>query len=107
MGNPIYICGLHPLEHGNPVHKLIIAQDCLECDDHVEFDYYSHPYHNAELFKATICAYCASSFGHDGFVDEHLREVRTSLLPVICQACRDDGALPLTRTRKRNGSAKA
>jgi hypothetical protein len=25
------------------------------------------------------------------------------LLPV-CQACRDGGALPLTRTRKRNGS---
>ena len=25
----------------------------------------------------------------------------------VCQACRDDGALPLKRTRKRNGSAKA
>ena len=106
MGNPIYICGMQPLEPDNPMHKLIISRDGLECHDHVEFDYYSHPYHNAEWFKATICAYCAGSSGHDGVVDEHLREEWKSLLPV-CQACRDDGALPLTRTRKRNGSAKA
>ena len=56
------------------MHKLIIAHDRIEYPDRVEFDYYSHPYHNAEWFKSTIYAYCTGSFGHDRFVDEHLRE---------------------------------
>ena len=104
--NPLYICGMQPLEPDHPMHKLIIARDGLECHDPVEFEYYNHPYHNAEWFKATMCAYCAGSSGHEGFIDEHLRGEWKSLLPV-CQACRAKGALPLTRTRKRNGSARA
>ena len=102
--NPLYVCGMQPLEPDNPMHKLIIARDGLECHDPMEFEYYNHPYHNAEWFKASMCAYCAGTSGHEGFVDEILREQWKSLLPV-CQACRDEGALPLTRTRKRNGSA--
>ena len=106
MESDLYICGMQPLEPDNPMHKQIIARDGLECHDPVEFEYYNHPYHNAEWFKATMCAYCAGSSGHEGFIDEHLRGEWKSLLPV-CQACRAKGALPLTRTRKRNGSARA
>jgi hypothetical protein len=51
-----------------------------------------------------MCGYCAGSYGLDGFVDDHLRVQWKSLLPV-CQECRDVGALPLARTRKRNASA--
>ncbi len=66
------------------MHKLIIARDGLECHDHVEFDYYTHPYQNAEWFKAAMCAYCASSSGLDGFVDAPLRKQWKSLL-LVCQ----------------------
>jgi hypothetical protein len=104
--NPLYICGMQPLEPDNLMHTIIIARDGLECHDHVEFDYYTHPYQNAEWFKAAMCAYCASSSGLDGFVDAPLREQWKSLLPV-CQDCRDAGALPLARTRKRNSAARA
>ena len=64
------------------------------------------PYQNADWFKAAMCAYCASSFGLDGFVDAPLRDQWKALLPV-CQECRDAGALPLARTRKRNSVARA
>ena len=46
--NPLYICSMQPLEPGHLMHKIIISRDGLECPDHVEFDYYTHPYHNAE-----------------------------------------------------------
>ncbi len=48
MGDLVYNCGMQPLELDNPMHKLIIARDDLKCHDHVEFNYYSHPYYNAE-----------------------------------------------------------
>jgi hypothetical protein len=88
------------------MHELIISRDGLECPDPIEFEYHIHPYHNAEWFKATMCVFCAGSSRHEGIVDEHLRVEWKSLLPV-CQTCRGKGALPLTRTRKRNGLAKA
>jgi hypothetical protein len=52
MENDIYICWMQPLEPDNPLHKLNIARDGLECNEPVEFEYYTHPYHNAEWFKA-------------------------------------------------------
>ena len=36
--NPLYVCGMQPLEPDNPMHKLIIARDGLECHDLVEFE---------------------------------------------------------------------
>jgi hypothetical protein len=45
---PLYICGMRPLEPDKPVRKLIISRDGLECHDPVEFEYYTHPYHNAK-----------------------------------------------------------
>jgi len=59
MENDVYICGMQPLEPDNPMHRLIIARDGLECNDLFKFEYYTHPYLNAEWFKATMCAYCA------------------------------------------------
>jgi hypothetical protein len=71
--NSLNISGMQPLESENPMHTLIFARDGLKCHDQVEFEYYIHPYLNAQWVKATMCAYCAGAYGHEGFVDEHLR----------------------------------
>jgi hypothetical protein len=65
---------MQPLEPDNSMHKLTIALDGLECHGQVEFDYYIHPYHNAEWFKASMCVYCAGTSGHEGFVVNILRD---------------------------------
>ena len=57
-------------------------------------------------FDGTSCAYCAGSSGAKGFVDENLTIEWKSVLP-ICQVCRADGAIPLARIKRRNGSANA
>ena len=58
----------------------------------------------AAWFNANLCAYCAGSSGIEGFVDEHLTREWKSVLPG-CPTCRADGALPIARTKRRNGGA--
>jgi hypothetical protein len=58
--NPLYICGVQPLELANLMHTIIIARDGFKCHDHGEFEYYIHPFQNANWLKADMCAYCAS-----------------------------------------------
>ena len=45
---------MQSLELDNPMHIVIIARDGLDCHDHVEFDYYTHTYHNTEWFKKSL-----------------------------------------------------
>ena len=97
---------MQPLDPDNLMYGVITARSGIECHDHVEFEYFGIPVQTAAWFDANLCAYCAGASGLSGFVDEELREEWKSLLPV-CQTCRDDGALPLVRTRKRNGAARA
>ena len=49
-----------------------------------------------------MCAYCSGSSGSEGLVDEELTQQWKSVLQVF-HACRAKGALPLARTRRRNG----
>ena len=58
----------------------------------------------ASWFHANLCDYCAGSSGSDGDIDEDLTREWKSVLP-ICPTCRAYGALPLARTRRRNGAA--
>ncbi len=83
MESDLNTCGMQPLEPNNPMHTQIIARDGLKCYDPVEFEYYNHPYHNAEWFKAAMCAYCAGSSGHEGFIDEHLRGSGSPCFPCV------------------------
>lgn len=103
--NELYVCGMQPLDPDNLMYGVITARSGIACHDHVEFEYFGNPVQTAAWFDANLCAYCAGVSGLSGFVDEELREEWKSLLPV-CQTCRDDGALPLVRTRKRNGAAR-
>ncbi len=55
-------------------------------------------------FNPKLCAYCAGANGVDGSIDENQTLEWRSVLP-ICTTCRVDGALPLVRTRRKNGHA--
>ena len=69
-------------------------------------EYYGNPKLKTYWFDAELCAYCAGSSGAKGFIDDHLQIEWKSVLPV-CEVCRADGALPLARTKRRNGEANA
>ena len=88
------------------MHGVIVTREALECHHSVEFEYYTNPKATASWFDGALCAYCAGSSGAKGFVDEHLTIEWKSVLP-ICQDCRAHGAIPLARTKRRNGATHA
>ena len=83
---------------------VIVTRPHVECHDPVEFDYYKKT--TATWCDSSLCAYCAGGSGYDGIVDEAL-VVEWKTVPPLCKVCRDHGALPLARYRRRNGAALA
>ncbi len=77
------VCGMHPFDADDLMYGVILAREGLECHHHVEFEYYNNPKILTSSFNAKVCAYCAGSFGADGFVDEELNVVWKS----ACVAC--------------------
>ena len=101
----IYTCGMQPFDSDHPFHDVIYARKELLCSDPMEVEYYNHTKQKAAWFDENLCAYCAGVNG-EGFIDKELLGEWKSLLPV-CQSCRDEGAPPLVRSKKRNGAANS
>jgi len=104
--NAPYVCGMQPFDADDIMHGVIVTREGLECHHPVEFEYYSDPKQTTAWFDAALCAYCTGFSGAKGFIEDHLSIEWKSVLPV-CQLCRADGALPLARTKRRNGEANA
>ena len=94
---------MQPFDADDPMHGVVITRNGLECHQPMEFNYYQAKV-VAAWFNANLCAYWAGSSGTEGYVDECLTRERKSVLPV-CPSCRADDALPIARTRRRNGDA--
>ena len=96
---------MQPFDPDHPFHGVIVARESLECHEPVEYEYYTSNKPSATWFDAFLCAYCAGTNGTQGDVDMTLsREYRT-VLPV-CKVCKDAGALPLARNKKKLGTAR-
>jgi hypothetical protein len=98
-----YVCGMQPFDADDPMYGVIVAREGLEYHNHMEFEYYNNPKIFTSSFNAKLCAYCAGSSGADGFIDEELNVVWKSVLPVCQEGCAH-GALPIARSRRRNGA---
>jgi len=98
-----FLCNMQPFDVDDLMHGVIVTREGFECHHPVEFEYYSNPKPATSWFDASSCAYCAGSSGAKGFVDDNLSIEWKSVLP-ICQDCRAYGALPLARTKRKNGA---
>jgi hypothetical protein len=101
--NEIFVCGMQPFDADDLMHGVIICRKGMECYHPMEFDYYGAKV-AASWFNPKLCAYCAGTNGVDGSIDEKQTLEWRSVLP-ICTTCRANGALPLVRSRRRNGGA--
>ena len=68
-----------------------------------EFECYNNPKLAVSWFRADPCAFCAGSSGANEFGDEEVTIKWKSVVPALCRQCRAEGALPLARTKRRNG----
>ena len=96
---------MQPFDSDHPFYDVICARKELLCSDPMEVEYYTHTKQKAAWFDENLCAYCAG-VNCDGFIDKEL-EVEWKSLLSVCQSCRDEGAPPLVRSKKRNGGANA
>ena len=103
--NAIFVCGMQPFDADYLMHGVIITREALECHHPVKSEYLSNPKAGvmASRFDGELCAYCTGSSDAKGFVDDYLSIEWKSVLP-IWQDCRADDALPLARTKRRNGA---
>jgi hypothetical protein len=101
--NEIYVCGMQTFDALDTMHGVIITRNGLECHQPMEFDYYQAKV-VAAWFNDHLCAYCAGSPRTEGYIDERSTQEWRSVLPV-CPSCRAGGALPIARTKRRNGDA--
>ena len=95
---------MQPYDADDLMHRVIVTRDGLECHHPVKFEYYNNPKLTVSWFDAELCCYCAGLSGAKGYVDEVLTIEWKSVLPV-CHQCRANGALPLARTKRRNGAS--
>ena len=88
------------------MHGVIVTRDGITCASTVEPEFYSNV-KSSELWRdPTMCAYCAGSHGFEGTIDEDLYIEYKTVLP-LCEVCRGLGALPVVKTRRRNGALLA
>jgi len=80
----------HPIEH--------------QRHHHVEFEYYNNPKILTSSFNAKWCAYCAGSSGADEYVNNEESNYVWKSVVHVCQERRANGALPIARSRSRNGA---
>ena len=102
----MYVCGMQPFDADDIMHGMIVTREGLECHHSVEFEYQCNPKLTTSWFDATLCAQCAGSSEAMRSIDDHLNIEWKNVL-LVCHLCRADGALPLARTKRRNGEANA
>jgi len=98
-----YACGMQPFDVDDLIYGVIVAREGLECHHHIQFEYYNNPNILTYLFNANLCACCAGASEATGVIDERVSLVWKIVLP-ICQQCHSSGALPIVRSRIRNGA---
>ena len=102
--NPLFVCGMQPLDSDHPLYGVFVTRPSVECHDPVEVDYYRQS--KKEWCEETLCAYCAGGAGEGGKIDEEAHKLFYTVLP-LCNNCRSQGAMPMARRRRKNATARA
>jgi len=102
----LYTCGMEPFDADHPFYGVLVTREGLVCSGPMEVEYYTHKKQKAPWYHPELCVYCAAGVNSKGYVDDELSVEWKSVLPV-CKSCRDEGALLLVRSKKRNGSINA
>ena len=105
IDSPIYICGMAPLDPDDPCYDIFHCDTTLDCETHLEPEYYVS---RIEPMRLELCCHCAG-------VSKSPIELNTSLkapegpysvvLP-ICKACLDSGCNIIVRSARQNAKAK-
>ena len=105
MESSIFICGMAPLDPCDPCYCIFQCDMSLDCDTHVEADFYVS---EIERSRTEICCHCAGVCDSPIELNSSLKAPIGPYLVVlpICQACLDDGHNIIVRAARQNANAK-
>ncbi len=58
MVSPIYMCGMSPLDPDDPFYDVFLADPSLDCDTHIQAEFYVS---RVEPTRLELCCHCAGS----------------------------------------------
>ncbi len=105
MESPIYICGMAPLDPYDSCFDIFLCDTTLDCDKHVEAEFYVSKIQQSRLES---CFYCARVFNSPIELNTSPKapEGPYSLVLPICKACMESGCNIVVRSARQNAKAK-
>ncbi len=100
----IFICGMAPLDSDEPFHDIFLCDPSLDCDTHIEPEFYVSRIVPTRL---ELCCHCTGVFELPIDLNIHLKapEGPYSVVLPICKACIDGGCHIIVRAARANATA--
>jgi len=70
MESPIFICGMAFLDSDDPCHELFLYDTSLDCESHVEPEFY---FSRVQPSKMELCGHCACVLESPISINAHLK----------------------------------
>jgi hypothetical protein len=105
MESSIFICGMAPLDPDDPCYGIFLCDTTLDCDTHVEAEFYVS---GIEPSRKELCCHCAGACDSPIELNSSLKAPigPYSVVLPICKACLDDGYNIIVRAARQNTNAK-
>ena len=105
MDSSIFLCGVAPLDPDDPCYGIFLCDTSLDCDSHVEAEFYMSV---TDPNRKELCCHCA------GVCDSPIELNSSRKAPIgpysvalpICKACLDEGHTIIVRVARQHASAK-
>ena len=100
----IFVCGMAPLDPDDPMYDIFQCDPSLECNTHIEADFYT-----ARIWpeRIELCCHCAREFNSPVELNTNLKHPESpysAVLPV-CKVCLDNGCNIIVRGARQNVQA--
>jgi hypothetical protein len=104
MLSPIYMCGMAPLDSDDPSYNGFLAEPSMDCDTHIESNFYVS---RVEPTRLELCCHCAGVFYSIIDLNTQLKAPMGpyGLVLPICNACTDSGCYIIVRAARANANA--
>ena len=104
MMSPIFMCGMAPLDSDDPFYDIFLADPSLDCDKHIEAEFYVS---RIEPTRLEICCHCAGLSDSPIDLNNSLKAHAGpfSIVLPICKACIESGCHVIVRSARANAKA--
>ena len=103
--SPIFMCGMSPLSPEDPCYDVFQCDPSLDCDTHIEANFYTSAIQRERL---ELCCHCAGVFDSPVMMHPSLKAPAGpySVVLPVCKECLDGGCQIIARNARQNAESK-